>query len=158
MRHHPSPRKGFTVLEIMIAISIVCFLAMLAIPAIQNALRRTERTRLVREMRTTSDSFMIYAADHDGEMPPTARGTYPEGMQTYFPKNSTWVETPPGGGEWAWLWFDGSSVLGFRGFVAVLDSEFNETDLQRIDDEIDNGDISSGGVIYSSPWMLYGVN
>lgn len=152
--------EGFTIVEIMIVVSILCFLALLAIPAFKRAKLKTVRTQLISELRTTGESFQIYASDHGSNMPDTAMyGEYPDGMQTYLPKNSTWTGVPPGGGHWAWLSFkDGSSVGGFKGFVAVIDSDFSTEDIQMIDEEIDNGVLSKGGLIYSKPWVLYGVN
>lgn len=152
-------RGGFTLLEIMIGAAIISLLAMLVIPAFKKAQRKTKRTKLIQELRVTGDSFEIYAADHDSDMPDSVRyGAYPVGMETYLPKNSSWTGEPPGGGYWSWLWFDGSKVNGSRGFVAVLNSELTADEFQLLDEEIDNGNLTSGGVIYSEPWLLYGVN
>lgn len=143
----------------MIVAAIICLVAALAIPAYKQAIRSAKRSQLAREMRTSAEGFEIYAADHTGSMPDTAAyGAFPAGMESYLPKNTTWSGVAPGGGSWAWLWFNGSTILGSRGFVAVLGTELTSEDLLQMDETLDDGNLSKGGFIRSGRWLLYGVD
>jgi prepilin-type N-terminal cleavage/methylation domain-containing protein len=67
----PSPRnggKGFTLIELLIGVAIIGLLAMIAIPNVQKARRKSKYSRAASEARMVTTSAMTYVLD---------KGVYP---------------------------------------------------------------------------------
>ncbi|MEO6786755.1 MAG: type II secretion system protein [Chthoniobacteraceae bacterium] len=151
-------RRGFTLIEIMIVVSILALVASIGIPSYQRSRKNAQTDALMNELRVTGDAFQMYAAEK-GTMPPTAAGfsAVPTGMADYMPKNSTWTAAAPGGGYWYWWNFSPSSVWGFSGLIGVYNAAFDSNQLTQIDTTMDDGDPNNGGIHTASGWVFYGV-
>lgn len=69
--HHPSrPRpSGFTLVELLVVISIIVILAGIATPTALQALRHAERVEALANLRSLKGALDIFAADFQGEYP-----------------------------------------------------------------------------------------
>jgi general secretion pathway protein G len=95
-------RRGYTLIEMMIVISIISILATMALPSFQKQLVRAKETNLRRSLFIMRDTIDQYFADH---------GRYPDSLQDLetgkyvrqIPmdpltgSSDTWVTIPPEG-------------------------------------------------------------
>ena len=161
-------RGGFTVVEIMIVVSIVGIVAAVALPSFIKARGKARISRMINDLRTVYDAFNMYAMEH---------GNYPEhgdgvGGLAYlnntpqpvaeFLTGTKWQEPTSPGGTWIYYHWQAGSVHG----IFVDDFNFNTgrapmastADFQKIDDKIDDGDLLTGRFQYRGQQMLYSVD
>ena len=95
-------RQGFTLIEMMIVVSILSILATMALPSFQKSLVRAKETNLRRTLFIMRDTIDQYYADH---------GRYPDSLQDLEAKkyirqipmdpftgsSDTWITIPPEG-------------------------------------------------------------
>ena len=95
-------RKGYTLIEMMIVISIISILATIAMPSFQRSLIRAKETNLHRTLFILRDTIDQYYADH---------GRYPDSLQDlgtdkyirqipidpFTGSSDTWITIPPEG-------------------------------------------------------------
>lgn len=62
-----SGRHGFTLMEILISVSIVVVLASLLIAGADRVLRNSANARCVSNLRTLAAAHLLYTADHNGQ-------------------------------------------------------------------------------------------
>jgi len=69
----PRPMKGcfagFTLVEILVVISIIAILAGLLLPALSSAKARSKKIGCVNNLKQIALGFQMYAADNDGRLP-----------------------------------------------------------------------------------------
>ena len=95
-------RKGYTLIEMMIVISIISILATMAMPSFQRSLIRAKETNLRRTLFIMRDTIDQYYADN---------GRYPDSLQDletgkyirqipmdpFTGSSDTWITIPPEG-------------------------------------------------------------
>jgi prepilin-type N-terminal cleavage/methylation domain-containing protein/prepilin-type processing-associated H-X9-DG protein len=64
-----SKRKGFTLIEILVVVSIVALLAALAYPAIKSAIAASKNAGCMGNLRTLGAAVHSFTADHGGFLP-----------------------------------------------------------------------------------------
>jgi prepilin-type N-terminal cleavage/methylation domain-containing protein len=69
-KHH----RGFTIIEILVVISIIGLLSTLAIVALRDAQERGRDTRRKADLEQTKKAMIFYANDHGGVLPTTDFG------------------------------------------------------------------------------------
>ena len=164
---------GFTVVELMIGVGIVALLSAVAVPGYLAARHYGMRTAYAHELRATSEAVQMYAADN-GQLPEsTAVSQVPEGMDTYLPKNTTWLAAPAiakNTGNWFWLNLDGMNVGGnwddFAGYIITAGVQGAVDQMAALDRSMDDGNSATGALRYlpqggaGEPLntVLYGVN
>lgn len=84
-------RKGFTLVELLVVIVIIGVLAGLAVPAVNNSLRRARFVESQSNLRQIGVALQLFAQDHEGILP-VARGTL-----TY---QSDWESVPEAQRSW----------------------------------------------------------
>jgi prepilin-type N-terminal cleavage/methylation domain-containing protein len=72
-------KQAFTLIELLVAITIVAILAALILPAISNAKGRAYEASCVNNLKQLYMATMMYADDHDGNLPDTTWIDPPEG-------------------------------------------------------------------------------
>lgn len=159
-KSHPSrqQRAGYTIVELMITVSIIAVIASLAVPAWQRARKRSQADALVNELRVTGEAFQVYAAEK-GSLPANS-GSFsaiPTGMASYMPKKSTWAGVSPTGGYWVWWNFGSGAFWGFTGIIGVYNVNFDPDQVAQIDTAMDDGDPNTGGIHSQTNWVFYGV-
>jgi prepilin-type N-terminal cleavage/methylation domain-containing protein len=133
-------REGFTLVELMIVLGIICLLAVLALPAFLRARQRTQNTKFINSLRVATAAFDTYAIEHSSYPTDVNRGIVPPGMSTYFGPTFDWTKPTPIGGLWDW----DKDVFGFKAGVTVVSLTASVQQLKDIDVVIDDGDLSTG--------------
>jgi prepilin-type N-terminal cleavage/methylation domain-containing protein len=133
-------RDGFTLVELMIVVGIICLLAVLALPAFLRARQRTQNTKFINSLRVASSAFDTYAIEHNSYPTDVNRGIVPPGMSDYFGPTFDWTKPTPIGGLWDW----DKDVFGFKAGVTVVNPTATVQQLKDIDAAIDDGDLSKG--------------
>lgn len=70
MKRCRQPSRGFSTVEILVALAIFLTLAAILIPVIQSARAAAAHTGCVNNLRRIYASMMLFAIDHDGLLPP----------------------------------------------------------------------------------------
>ena len=137
-------KRGFTLVEIMLAVIIIGMLAALLIPAYNLAIRSRQNAECSRKLRTAVDAFQLYASEKGGYPAQQAVGStnVTEMDSYYFPyfKINWWGNATELGGRWRW-------VVGYNGFdfaVAITAPGVSPTQLTDLDKMIDDGNLSAG--------------
>jgi prepilin-type N-terminal cleavage/methylation domain-containing protein len=68
-RFSPDRRQGFTLIELMVVISVVALLAALLLPALASAKDKVRRASCLSNLRQVGIAIHLYADDHDGNIP-----------------------------------------------------------------------------------------
>ena len=145
----PGTRLGFTLLEIMIVVSIIGLLAVITIPATMKARLLSQNAVFKNDLRRLSgDVFDLYALDN-GDFPPDALvSTMPTGTVTYLPKQFDWTERTPIGGQWDWDRAANRSLKIHGGIcyasITIIAPGRTSSQMSDIDAEIDDGDLNAG--------------
>jgi len=66
---------GFTLLELLVVMSVIMILAALMMPALANAKTRAKSTSCLSNLRQIGLGMLLYADDHGGWLPTTTHGT-----------------------------------------------------------------------------------
>ena len=95
-------RQGYTLIEMMIVVSIISILATMALPNFQKSLIRAKETNLRRTLFILRDTIDQYYADH-GRYPDSLQDLEAEKYIRQIPMDpftgnaSTWITIPPEG-------------------------------------------------------------
>jgi len=121
-------QKGFTLIELMIVVSMIAILATMAMPNFQKSIVRAKETRLKRDLFIMRDMIDQFYADH-GKYPDNLEALVEEKYIRAVPKDpftlssSTWIEIPPEGEDIEGGVFD---VHSGSDFVSLDGIPYNE--------------------------------
>lgn len=65
----PNNNQGFTLIEIMIVVAIIIILAVIAVPAFNQARLKSQRAACVNNLRQLDGGKDLYALENNGNMP-----------------------------------------------------------------------------------------
>jgi prepilin-type N-terminal cleavage/methylation domain-containing protein len=131
---------GFTLVEIMLVVSIIALLAVMALPSFMRAREQARHAKFINALRIAIGAFEMYSIEHSAYPPDVNRGIVPAGMSLYFGPTLQWTGQTPIGGQWDWDY----SQFGFTAGVSVVSSPATLAEMTDIDEKIDNGNLSSG--------------
>lgn len=130
---------GFTLVEIMITVTVIGLLASMSIVSFQTIRERTLATRFLNDSRELGHQFQLYAIEN-GEFPAGAdAGVLPEGMEEYI-SESIWNTPSPFGGHWQWV----HESAGVRAAIVAVGINISAKQLQRFEERYDDGDMRAG--------------
>lgn len=140
--------RGFTLLEIMIAVLIISILAAMALPMLTRARRNAFASTFVSDLRVASMAFQQYPFANNGLFPADAApGVMPAGMADYLTKMN-WTEATSLGGQWDW---DPTARA-----VAAVGVTWSDQDMaDMVDKLIDDGNITTGSFKKSADGTAY---
>lgn len=131
---------GFSLLEIIVAVTIIGFLAAMAIPAFRIMRERSQAARIAGDLRAFRTVFTTYALEKASWPPSATAGQIPDGLENALPAN--WRELAPSGGTWQW---ESDGETGAAAIVLTGGSTTRSLYL-KIDELFDDGDISAGAL------------
>jgi prepilin-type N-terminal cleavage/methylation domain-containing protein len=134
--------NGFTLLEIMLVVSIIGLLIVLAIPSFMKHRQRVENIAFENDIRILLASFERMAIT-EGNYPPDApAATEPPGLAGYMPRHLEWDKRNSIGGFWDWE----NKMTGTGEFIglAVKNPQRTAAQMKKIDADIDDGIIHTG--------------
>ncbi len=125
----------------MIVVSIIALLAVIAVPSFLRARQQAQNAKFINALRVASGALELYAMEHNGAYPPdTNRGVVPPALLQYLDPTLDFTAQTPIGGKWDWDF----NVFGTRAAISVVDSRASTEQMTQIDENYDDGDLSSG--------------
>ena len=88
----PLHHRAFTLLELLVVISIIAILAGLAIPVFGRMKRHANQTACLSNMRQVAAAMLSYAGDHDSQLP--GRENTPSGNDRWPKLIASYVQDP----------------------------------------------------------------
>jgi prepilin-type N-terminal cleavage/methylation domain-containing protein len=139
---------GFSVLEIMIAVTIISMLAAISVPTIKSVRRRTIATAIGNDLRTFAAAFDVYAHERGGWPVEVAEGVLPPEMVGRI-NDGAWLRPTPLGGQFNWDNNQLHAGTVYRAAIAISSSVaspiIQDLDLlEAIDRIIDDGNLTTG--------------
>ena len=154
-----APARGFTLVEIMVVVTIISFLAMMAVPAIRLVELKARATATANDLRVFETAFETYASEKGG-FPPSSTdpGVLPAGMTDRI-KAGNWASASPVGGHFS---FEANQDFGGVHCTAAItisstsDSPLTAdgAQLQALDKIIDDGNLNTGNLIFGGSGSL----
>jgi len=132
-------KKGFTLVEVMIVVSIVGLLAAIGVPSMVGAGENTRKARFAREIKSAGHAFVQYAFDHGDYPADTIPAQMATGMAEYL-NGFPWIEETVIGGQWDWDY----EVFGVHAGVSVKSPNWDDDQMREVDALIDDGNLGSG--------------
>jgi prepilin-type N-terminal cleavage/methylation domain-containing protein len=140
---HTVPRRqnaAFTLVEIMIVVSIIALLAAIAVPSFLRARVRSQNSKFINALRVASDAIDLYTTEHPGEFPAdVTRGIVPPELVRYLDETFDWTARTPIGGRWDWDF----NVMSVTAAVSIVDPPDVER-MTEIDRTYDDGNLTAG--------------
>lgn len=152
-RHYPIAPRGaraaaFTLVEIMVTVTIISLLAAAAIPAFQAVKRKTLATTVANDLRTFSSAFDAYAHEMGGWPAEVAAGVLPPEMVNRL-KATAWTRVTPAGGQYNWDYKQIHAGTRYTAAIAISSTALSPVNLDpdlllAIDRLIDDGNLATG--------------
>lgn len=143
-------RNGFTLLELMIVVTIIGIIAAIAVPAYLSTRARTQANALANNFRVYSAAFEIYAMETGRWPPDSNRGVIPDGMEGQLPR---FTEPSIVGGRWDWEY----NTMGVTAGISLVASNASDKVLTKLDDSLDDGDLGSGRMVLNGDRITYAL-
>jgi prepilin-type N-terminal cleavage/methylation domain-containing protein len=147
-KHCSGQARGFTLVEIMVAVGIISLLLALALPASAKIRRRSQATAVGNDLRVFAAVFDAYAQEKGAWPAEADPGTLPPEIADRL-KEASWLRVTPIGGHYNW---DANQMHYGTRYKAVIQISSTadapltqDADLwEAVDRIIDDGNLSSG--------------
>ena len=143
-----SAAAGFSLVEIMVVVTIISLLASAAVPSVKRYQLASTAAVIAADLRTFETAFATYAQEKGGWPAETAAGAMPPEMADRL-GSSGWLRPTPIGGQYNWE--NGQKHGGVRYQAALSISAtvaapllVNAEMLLAIDKLLDDGNLSTG--------------
>jgi len=150
-------RSGFSLVELMIVLSVLAVLAALVVPRFQSIQTEARAVAAAESLKAIASAVKLYEASNGDYPSDSAAGSVPAEVQANLP-NADFTRAPLGG-QWDYdEWFARSHKAGGDIVdVAISIVDGDATLYQVIDDEIDDGDLATGNVRFceDQPRLMY---
>jgi len=140
---------GFSLIELMVAVTILSLLFLVAVPTYQRLQRKARTGVIVNDLRVFAAAFQANAHDAGSWPPEAASGAVPAGMTVEEFKSDDWLRTTPIGGHFDWE--NNQMHVGVRpraaiAITATADAPLiaDYAQLLDIDLALDDGDLNTG--------------
>ena len=132
-------RSAFTLIEIMMVVSIIALLSAIATPSYMRARQKARGTRFINDLRVASGAFEMYYSENKGWPAERGPGQVPPEMVSYL-GDFLWTAPTPIGGQWDW----DKGVRGIKAGVSVRRPGASAAEMAEIDASFDDGDVTTG--------------
>lgn len=146
----PTARRGFTLIEIMVAVVIIGLIASLAVPSLNRARQNSQNAAVINDLRTFAAAFETYAMMYGQWPTDVSRGVVPPNMAEWLSVH-TWSGTSPIGGNYDWDF----NVFGITAAVSVAGYQASSNQVQRLLDVFDNGEPDTGRLRVRNDRILF---
>jgi type IV pilus assembly protein PilA len=143
---------GFTLVEIMIVVVIIGFLASMAIPAFQKARRNSQNAAFANDLRQMRAAVEQCTMELGGYPPDGYPGSFPTELEAYLPTGIA-TRTTPLGGLWDWDY----EQFGVKAGISVQSPTAEIDQLQEVDRLIDDGNLATGNFRARSSGYIFVV-
>ena len=132
--------RGFTLIELMIVVTLIGVLAAVAVPHYQRYTEKARLTGMAVLLGTWAKEFSIWAQVY---------GKYPDDSHIVLPPeaggelaidSTTWLASTDLGGNWNW---EGPDNYPYAG-IAILGATANARQIIQFDQIIDDGNLATG--------------
>ena len=142
-----SDRAAYTILEIVVVLTVIGILAAIAVPYIRRAKDSAIISTLENDLRVFSQEFKDYELNFMTYPPSSTPGLYPIGMENRM--SHTWIEPSVIGGSYKWVYSGSNDADNLYAYIEVTgnSSETLRIDpdrLSEIDDDLDDGNPGTG--------------
>ncbi|MDQ8194577.1 prepilin-type N-terminal cleavage/methylation domain-containing protein [Coraliomargarita sp. SDUM461004] len=141
-------QHGYTVVELAVVSGIVGLLAAIAIPTFQGSRDNARIVTLENDLRLYEQTFNTFKLDN-GDYPSSvsSAGVIPSGLEGDM--SAAWKLPSPIGGTYRWVYSIADEPEDSVGYIEIVHSSLypiiiDQSRLQTIDEQIDNGDPDSG--------------
>jgi type II secretory pathway pseudopilin PulG len=136
-------------IELMVALTILSFLFLLAVPTYQRIQRKAKSAAIVNDLRVFATAFQAHAHDAGSFPPESAPGEVPVGMTPEEIKYDDWRHMTPIGGNFDWENNQTHGGVKYQAAITIVptaDAPFTSDDelFLDIDRAIDDGDPDTG--------------
>lgn len=158
MRTAPA-KAAFTILEIMIVVTIIGIIAALAVPAFDMIRTRSRISTFTNDLRIFDAAFTNYEAEK-AEYPPSepTDGAYPAGMEGLL--SNQWPSSRPISGKYSWVYNPNPDPALSEAFIQIQGTAaepilLDASELEKVDKNIDDGNLSTGKMVSSGMTIRY---
>jgi prepilin-type N-terminal cleavage/methylation domain-containing protein len=96
-------RKGFTLIEVLTAITILGMLSVIVFVSIRKVKERTYSSRVEVELNSFVYALKMYATEHGGNFPDDVNRDLPSGIESYLSTGlNNWPDAPWPGSVYDW--------------------------------------------------------
>ena len=135
MKTHQIRRAGFTILELLVVITVIVILVSILLPALNKARETASKTVCVGQFKTMVTAALQYSGDFDGFLMPSRIGNIGSRVDACWSQNRTWMRyaginadyrDAETGGQYANWWYKGRACPTIEKQVAskILNGPF----------------------------------
>lgn len=143
-------RRAFTLVEIMIVVSIVGMLVAMAMPSFMRARMRSQNARFAHDVQVAAAAFVSYSLETGAYPPDRNPGQMPQGMNEYLARVG-WDQPTSLGGQWDWDY----GQFGVTAGVSVYKPNADNDQMLLLDELFDDGSLNSGNFRSRSSGYIY---
>ena len=135
------PRKGFSLIELIIVVVIIGVLGAIAIPRLSRGTEGASVNAFVNEINNLAKAIDQYQVESGNDVADSSTGAFPSELADYLHANS-WEGQTPLGGQWDIERDDSGIVLAVG--VHYVSATADEGRLRQADAMMDDGDLTTG--------------
>lgn len=150
--------RGYTLVEIMVVVTIISFLAMMAVPIIRKLQLRARASTTANDLRVFETAFQTYANERGGFPAAADPGVLPPEMVGRINERD-WSKVSPLGGHYAWEIDQVFASGRCKAAISInttgdsaLTSDADQ--LQILDRMVDDGNLNTGNLIVAGSGSL----
>ncbi len=150
--NRPRSTAGFSLIELMVVVTIISLLMMLAAPAYLRVQKKARASALVNDLRVFAAVYQAHANEKGTWPPEAAAGVVPAGITSDELKTDAWTQPTVIGGHWDW---ENNQVHGgvrYTAAIAITDTSdahllIDMELFQEMDNALDDGNLTTGSFI-----------